>query len=211
MRSQQRIDRLGGDEPPDLPDPPPRGVSRAAAGAAALLALVAVLVAVPRILSSDPEVAPLPPRTVAPTMATASPSAVYVHVAGQVRQPGLVRLTPGARVADALAEAGGTTRGADLAAVNLARAVVDGEQVFVPSPGESPPAASGSTTSTGPLNLNTADETALDALPGVGPVIAARIVEWRTKNGDFTNVEELTEVPGIGEATLEKLRPLVRT
>jgi competence protein ComEA len=220
MRSQQRIHRLGGGEPPDLsdlpdppdpPDPPPRGVPRAAAGAAAVLALVAVLVAVPRILSSDPEVAPLPPRSVAPTMATASPSTVYVHVAGQVRHPGLVRLTPGARVADALAQAGGTTRRADLAAVNLARAVVDGEQVFVPSPGESPPAASGPATSTGPLNLNTADETALDALPGVGPVIAARIVEWRTKNGNFTTVEELTEVPGIGEATLEKLRPLVRT
>jgi competence protein ComEA len=236
--SRQRIDRLGGGDlpavsdvpdPPDVPCPPPRVVSRAAAGAAALVAMVALLVAVPRILSSGAEVAPLPPR--APTLATASaalsatpsaaPSTVYVHVAGQVRRPGLVRLAPGARVADALAKAGGATGRADLAAVNLARAVVDGEQVFVPSPGEPPPAAagpagsgpagSGPAASAGPVDLNTADETALDALPGVGPVIAGRIVEWRTKNGNFTSVEELTEVPGIGEATLEKLRPLVRT
>ena len=87
--------------------------------------------------------------------------------------------------------------------------MADGEQIYVPSPGESPPAASGP--AAGPLDLNTATEESLDALPGVGPVLAARIVEWREKNGTFTTVQELTEVTGIGEATLEKLRPLVRT
>jgi competence protein ComEA len=137
-----------------------------------------------------------------------------------VRRPGVVRLPAGARLEDAVREAGGPTRHADLTAVNLARTAADGEQVFIPRPGETPPAAAappgtvaggGPATPGAPVDLNTADETALDALPGVGPVIAGRIVAWRQQHGRFTSVDELTEVSGIGDATLERLRPLVRT
>jgi competence protein ComEA len=223
-----------------------RSISGRAAGFAAVLALAALLLAVPRAFSSGPEVQPVPPRrdpvptasvsaapgavsisapaatAAAGEVATAEPgSTVLVHVVGHVRHPGVVRLHAGARLGDALRKAGGATRRADLAAVNLARAVVDGEQVFVPAPGETPaaaPAAPPGTAAPGApgvagavVDLNTADETRLDALPGVGPVIAGRIVAWRQEHGRFSSVDELTEVSGIGDATLERLRPLVRT
>ncbi len=140
---------------------------------------------------------------------------VVVHVVGQVREPGLQRLPPGSRVADALAAAGGATRGADLARVNLARVLVDGEQVVVPAPGDpDPPGAPAAGTGGGsgagaPVSLNTADLAGLDTLPGVGPVLAQRIVDWRSQHGRFTSVDELGEVSGIGEKLLERLRPLV--
>ncbi len=141
---------------------------------------------------------------------------VVVHVVGQVRRPGVVRLAPGARVQQALAAAGGPLPTADLARVNLARPVVDGEQVVVPRPGEpavgaaSPPAA-GSPASTPPVvDLNAADLAQLDTLPGVGPVLAQRILTWRAENGRFSSVDELGEVSGIGDAVLARLRPLVR-
>lgn len=141
---------------------------------------------------------------------------VVVHVAGQVQRPGIVRLDPGARVIDALESAGGPSDGADLTAVNLARPVVDGEQVYVPLPGELPPAVSsggggGSDSgSGGVVDLNTADEQTLDTLPGVGPVLAERIIAWRDEHGRFTSVEELAEVSGIGDAMLGRLRDKVR-
>ena len=140
---------------------------------------------------------------------------VVVHVVGQVREPGLQRLPPGSRVADALAAAGGATRGADLARVNLARVLVDGEQVVVPAPGDpdppgAPAAGSGGGSGAGaPVSLNTADLAGLDTLPGVGPVLAQRILDWRSQHGRFTSVDELGEVSGIGEKLLERLRPLV--
>jgi competence protein ComEA len=219
---------------PDDPDPPAvtRSISTRAALFAACVAVVALLVVLPRVLSSEPELQPVPPRPVptpsvaeavtvsAPTSsATPNGGAILVHVVGQVRRPGVVRLAAGARVQDAVRAAGGATRRADLAAVNLARAAVDGEQVFVPKPGEKAPAGSGPAgsgtsgpaVSGGQVDLNTADETQLDALPGVGPVIAGRIVAWRDEHGRFSSVDELTEVSGIGDATLERLRPLVRT
>jgi len=136
----------------------------------------------------------------------------------------------GARVGDAVAAAGGATPTADLAAVNLARVLVDGEQVHVPRPGESvPPAGSavgsagsgsgqgtGSTGGSGAsgasgakVSLNSADLAALDTLPGVGPVLAQRILDWRTEHGRFTSVEELGEVSGIGEKLLAQLTPKV--
>ncbi|GAA6527142.1 hypothetical protein IDVR_29390 [Intrasporangium sp. DVR] len=152
---------------------------------------------------------------------------LVVHVVGQVRRPGLVRLSGSARVADAITAAGGATRTADLAALNLARALVDGEQVFVPRPGEKPPPAAGSPApgsagggpgvvgapgsgaASGLVNLNTADLAALETLPGVGPVLGQRIVDWRSENGRFTSVEELGEVSGIGDKMLAQLRPKV--
>jgi competence protein ComEA len=144
----------------------------------------------------------------------AGESVVVVHVVGAVATPGLVTVPEGSRVADALAAAGDATAEADLAGVNLAREVVDGEQIVVPRPGEAVAAAPGPVTGTGseagPVDLNSADQTALDALSGIGPVLAARIVEWREANGRFTSVEELGEVSGIGDALLARLRDQVR-
>ncbi|PRZ05087.1 competence protein ComEA [Isoptericola sp. CG 20/1183] len=150
---------------------------------------------------------------------TTSPPGVVVHVTGQVADPGLVHLPAGSRVADAVEAAGGATDEADLAALNLARAVVDGEQVRVPAPGEDPPVALPGGTPDGtpgepaadaaPVALNTAGADALTALPGVGPVIAERIVAWREENGPFTRVDELAEVSGIGPALLADVRDLV--
>jgi competence protein ComEA len=144
------------------------------------------------------------------------PQQLVVHVVGQVKRPGVVLLRPGARVRDAVAKAGGALSGADLAAVNLARVVVDGEQVRVPRPGEvvsAPDAASsgapgaGAPGSAGGLvNLNTASESALEELPGVGPVLAQRIIDWRTEHGRFTSVDELAEVSGIGEKMFAQLQ-----
>lgn len=146
---------------------------------------------------------------------------LVVHVVGQVLQPGLVRLRPGARVADAITAAGGARTGADLTALNLARPVVDGEQVHVPKPGEAPsrppsappsPAGVGGGGAGAPVvvDLNTADAAALDALPGVGPVLAQRILDWRTEHGRFSAVDELGEVSGIGDKLMSQLRPRVR-
>lgn len=180
--------------------------------------------------TSVPATTGSPTGTPMPTAET-SATAVRVHVVGRVRSPGVVRLQAGDRVQDAVRAAGGAAPGADLNRVNLARAVQDGEQVRVPRPGEKvtePPAAGAATASgTSPpgtggagtsgaggsgvqVDLNSADESALDALPGVGPVIAGRIVQWRTEHGRFSSVEELSEVSGIGEKAMERLRPLVR-
>jgi competence protein ComEA len=141
-------------------------------------------------------------------------SDVVVHVVGAVAAPGLVTVPEGSRVADALTAAGDATPDADLAGVNLAREVVDGEQIVVPRPGEvasaAPGPATGGGTADGPVDLNAADEAALDGLSGIGPVLAARIVEWREANGPFTTVEELGEVSGIGDALLARLRDQVK-
>lgn len=142
---------------------------------------------------------------------------VVVHVVGQVGEPGVVHLDAGARVADAIEAAGGATAEADLPSLNLARVLTDGEQVLVPRPGEQAtgPAAgasggTGVAAAGGLLDLNAADVTALDGLPRIGPVLAQRIVDWRTEHGRFTAVDELAEVTGIGPSVLADLRDLVR-
>lgn len=146
----------------------------------------------------------------------ATPAAVYVHVSGAVREPGLYMLATGARVVDAIAAASGFAEGADDGAVNLARPVSDGEQVVVPKEGEVDPAgadpAGGSPTTgkDGLVDLNAADAAALETLPRIGPALAQRIIEWREANGRFTAVEDLLAVPGIGDKLLESLRDLVR-
>ncbi|HET7276619.1 MAG TPA: ComEA family DNA-binding protein [Dermatophilaceae bacterium] len=134
---------------------------------------------------------------------------------GQVRRPGVVSLAAGSRVGEAIKVAGGALPGADLAAVNLARLVVDGEQIRVPKPGEvvgqapgAPAGASGGLAG-GLVNLNTADLTTLDTLPGVGPVLAQRILDWRAEHGRFSRVDELGEVSGIGDKLLAQLTPKV--
>ncbi|MBI4941203.1 MAG: helix-hairpin-helix domain-containing protein [Actinobacteria bacterium] len=149
----------------------------------------------------------------------ASSGPVVVDVVGKVRRPGLVRLPAGSRVADAGAAAGGATDAAALPRINLARVLSDGEQVVVPDaddPLPAPPAAPAATSGpggaarpSGPLDLNTATAADLDELPGVGPVLAGRIVEWRSQHQRFTRVDELAEVAGIGDKVLERLRPLV--
>ncbi len=154
------------------------------------------------------------PDATAVPAAAAGAAELVVDVAGKVRRPGIVRLPAGSRVVDALDAAGGARRGADLTALNLARLLVDGEQVLVgvrAVPGVAPEAAAGTVASPGaPLvNLNTADADQLDTLPGVGPVTAAAILQWRADHGAFSAVEELLEVSGIGEVTLAELAPFV--
>ena len=149
-------------------------------------------------------------------------SVLLVHVVGQVRRPGVVRLPPGSRVLDAVRAAGGATSSADLNHLNLARPVADGEQIVVPKPGDSivqggapgvggtgAGSSSGAGSGGSLIDLNTADAAALDSLPGVGPVLAQRILDWRTQHGRFTSVDELGEVSGIGDKILAQLRPKV--
>ena len=133
-----------------------------------------------------------------------------VHVVGAVRRPGLYRFREDSRVADAVRRAGGATRKADLALVNLAAPLADGLQVVIPRrlPRAGATAAAGSVPD-GPVHLNTATEEQLDELPGVGPVTAQKIIEYRERNGGFTSVDELDAVPGIGPARLDSLRELV--
>jgi competence protein ComEA len=146
------------------------------------------------------------------------PVDVVVHVAGLVKHPGLVRLPAGSRIADAIEEAGGVTRRRAADSVNLARVLVDGEQIMVsdaPSSALVSPTGSSASAGGGPgtvtvIDLNTATVEMLDALPGVGPVLAGRILAWRTTHGRFRSIDELGEVSGIGDAILTQLRPLVR-
>ena len=136
---------------------------------------------------------------------------LYVHVLGEVERPGLYVLGLDARLIDALAAAGGTTDAADLQAVNLARVVTDGEQIIVPPVGGggtqpgAPPAQADAR-----IDLNTADQAALETLPRIGPALAERIIAWREENGRFTSVDDLLAVPGIGEKMLAGLRDGVR-
>jgi len=150
----------------------------------------------------------------APSGAATGVGSVTVDVAGKVRRPGIAVLDSGARVVDALEAAGGARPGVDLSGLNLARLLVDGEQILVgvPAPVAAPPAGTpGSSGATGgPLvNINTADLAELETLPEVGPVTAQAIITWREQNGGFTAVDELLEVDGIGEATLESMAPFV--
>jgi competence protein ComEA len=151
-------------------------------------------------------------------VAVKSHSMLVVHVVGAVRRPGLYRLRSGARIADAVRRAGGTTRKADLEAINLAAPVEDGLQVVVPrrvppapagAPGAAAPGDAAAPAASGPVHLNTASLEQLDTLPGVGPVTAQKIVDWRQTHGAFTSVDDLDAIPGIGPARLEQLRDLV--
>lgn len=152
---------------------------------------------------------------------SASPASVVVAVTGKVRRPGVVTVAAGARVIDALRAAGGPLPGADLETLNLARKLTDGELVAVGVPGPAAGAAPASGDGpaggapaggapAGPVDLNTATLADLDTLPGVGPVLAQRILDWRTAHGQFAAVDQLADVPGIGESRMAQLRDLVR-
>jgi competence protein ComEA len=151
-----------------------------------------------------------PPAVVGRAAASTAPGAVVVvDVDGKVRHPGIVRLPIGARVNDALRAAGGALPGASLVGLNLARKLADGEQVLVGL--EASTAAPGAVAGgAGSVDLNTADVTALDALPGIGPVLAQHIVDWRTEHGRFASIDQLREVPGIGESKFASLKAKVR-
>ncbi|MFF8920280.1 helix-hairpin-helix domain-containing protein [Streptomyces albidoflavus] len=151
-----------------------------------------------------------------PTGAPPSPSAgpLVVDVSGKVARPGVHRLPAGSRVEDALEAAGGVRPGTDTSGLNRARLLTDGEQVTVgvdPAPGAGPaPGAPGQGAAAGPLSLGTATAEQLETLPGVGPVLAAAIIAYRTENGGFRSVDQLREVRGIGDRRFEDLRELVR-
>ena len=209
-------------------------VSRPAAFGVALLAAAALVLAgsyawraraVEAILPTDPT-APVvaPSASGGPPAAGASAAAasgapdvvvvIVVDVAGKVRRPGVVRLPLGSRVVDAIEAAGGVRGTVDLTPLNLARVLSDGEQVLVGVDGAATPTAGpGGTTGSGTdavVDLNTATLEQLDVLPGVGPVLAQRIIDWRTAHGRFSSVEELREVSGIGDARFADLSPRVR-
>lgn len=156
---------------------------------------------------------------VQPSATVTAAGSVVVDVDGAVRRPGVVELPEGSRVIDALKSAGGVAAKADTAALNLAQVLIDGEQIVVPRkgsglsstvPGLTGTAQPGAPSAVALVNLNTATAVDLETLPGIGPVLAAAIVDWRTQNGGFTSVDQLEQVSGIGPATFADIAPLVR-
>ncbi len=180
-------------------------------------------------VAGQPDVPAAPGKAEVPGDTAGSSTQLVVHVAGAVGAPGLVRIPEGSRVADAVAAAGGATGEADLTRVNLAAPMTDGSMVVIPAQGDpggpiaapddgsagqpTPGSAAGTDPGAVPgasvVNLNTAGEAELQTLPRVGPVLAARIITWRTEHGPFQRAEDLDAVPGIGEAMLAALLPLV--
>lgn len=193
------------DPPKSLPgpsafDPGRRGV-KVLGGIAAAVALAVAYFA----WQSRPHEEPV----AAVWLASSSPSRqaeaqLVVAVSGQVRRPGLVRLPAGSRVADAIQAAGGALPEADLTTVNLARKLTDGELIAIGVPG-----LAGAAQGPAKVNLNSATQVQLDTLPGVGPVLAKRIIDYRTRHGGFRDVGELRQVDGIGEETYSRLKDLV--
>lgn len=193
----------------------PRTVVLALAGVAVLAALAAALgMWLSRPVLEQPPALPVPATPTAAHSAGAGRAGppvggpIVISVVGKVARPGLVTVPDGARVADALQAAGGPLPDADLSQLNLARKLADGEQIAVgvpqpaSAPGQQPP---------GKVNLNTATQAEIEGLPGVGPTMAQRILQWRTKNGRFQSVDQLREVDGIGPTRFDRLKDLVRT
>jgi competence protein ComEA len=178
--------------------------------AAVVLLGVLIFFGLPRLAQHGARHAAVPPlRTPRPARAVAA--RLVVDVAGAVSRPGVYRLEQGARVADAIAIAGGATRHADIDAVNLAAPLADGLQVVVPRRGPStvPGAVGSAPSATAPVDLNSASVEQLDALPGIGPSTAAKIVAYRQAHGAFHSLEELDAVPGIGAGRIAQLKGLV--
>ncbi len=169
----------------------------------------------PPIDDAIPFATPLPTTTAPPGTDAVEPAEVVVHVAGAVERPGVVVLGRGSRIGDAVEAAGGPTAEADVHQLNLAAPLSDGLQIRVPTHGETVPATgtpapvpaevAGTDGSAEVINVNTAPEADLERLPGIGPALAAAIVEWRENNGPFTTVDDLLAVPGIGPAKLDGL------
>ena len=189
----------------------PRAIRALAAGLAALLLVVGYWWWAGRARS----VMPLSEEGAVSVDDSGLVAQVVVHVTGKVLRPGVVRLPAGSRVVDAVEAAGGVRAGARAGDINLARTLTDGEQIVVgrrtrtEAESTGVDGAPGAGTST-LVNINTATTSELESLPGIGPVLAGRIVQWRTDNGPYTDIDVLGEVSGIGESLLEQLRPLVR-
>jgi len=208
------------DHPDPLHDVPVRrwALGRRSAVVVGIVLLVLAVGVVLRGWAAAPaDVVPLgAPDATAPSdpfadAGTGDGARLVVHVVGAVAAPGVVELEPGARVAEAVEAAGGATRKADLGALNLARVVEDGEQVVVPRKGKGEADGGTSAPPSDPrVDLNAADATVLETLPGIGPVLAERIVAWRTEHGKFSDVAELQEVSGIGPSVFAQLEGLVR-
>lgn len=195
----------------DTPPAPsrPRRV-RLSIGAAVVLALVVLSVAVGLGLLRGQAAPTESVPVTADADEEASSGELFVHVLGAVERPGLYVLDLDARLVDAVAAAGGTTDAADLAGVNLARLLTDGEQVVVPTIGAVPPPPDAAAGADGVIDLNAADQDALETLPRIGPALAERIILWREENGRFRSVDDLLAVPGIGEKLLDGIREQVR-
>jgi len=152
------------------------------------------------------------PRAASTPVAAPSPAPIVVHVAGLVRNPGVYELREGDRVIDAIEMAGGALRKAAPGLLNLAAPLTDGQQVLVPKrgpPGHSGSAAAGAADVQQKINVNTADAEALQELPGIGEVLSQRIIDHREEHGPFATVDDMIDVKGIGEVTMEDLRDLV--
>jgi competence protein ComEA len=191
-----------------MPEIPPRQLA-----AWAVAAVAVTLLAVWLLARGGPEAAPAAAPAIKVDDGGGGAARAVVHVAGEVRAAGVYRLRAGARVSDAVARAGGATRRADLSQVNLAAKVEDGRQILVPRRAPAGAVAAPSTAPSqpaAPVNLNTATLEQLDALSGVGPVTAQKIVDYREEHGGFGSVDELGEVPGIGDVRLASLREQVR-
>jgi competence protein ComEA len=134
---------------------------------------------------------------------------LIIDVEGKVKRPGIITLPRGSRVHEAIAKAGGVVNGADTSTTNLARVLVDGEQIIVGAPAAGPVSAGGGAVAGGRVSLGSATAEQLDELPGIGPVTADAIIAYRTAHGGFQRVEDLLDVKGIGEKTLADLRDLV--
>ncbi|MFI1090931.1 helix-hairpin-helix domain-containing protein [Streptomyces sp. NPDC020917] len=184
--------------------------------ALAVVLVVAVGLAVQHYWAGRPHAVRVPPpapTAALPRLATPRPAAppqLTVDVAGKVAKPGLRLLPKGSRVADALTAAGGPLPGADTTTLNLARPLTDGEQILVGIPAPAAAAAPGDPAAAAtPLSLNSATPAQLDALPGVGPVLAQHIIDFRTQHGGFTSLQQLHQIPGIGPRKFTTLQPLV--
>lgn len=184
---------------------------RLSVGAAVVLALVVLSAAVGlglmRGQAAPTETVPLSTEA---AQGGGSTGELYVHVLGAVASPGLYVLDLDSRLVDAVAAAGGTTDDADLAAINLARILSDGEQIIVPTVGAGADAPGAVAPADDLIDLNTADQAALETLPRIGPALAERIIAWREENGRFQSVDDLLAVPGIGEKLLAGIRDGVR-
>jgi len=189
-----------------MPDFPLERRRALVAGAVALL----VLIVAGKLLLRPARPAVPPPVRVGARAADRPAANVFVNVVGAVRRPGLYRLTDGSRVADAVRRAGGPTPKAQIELLNLAARIADGEQIVVPRRGLGGVVATpGGGVAAGPVHLNSATIEQLDALPGVGPVTAQKILDYRQQHGAFGSVDELDAISGIGPARLETLRGLV--